>query len=184
MSILTLVHSSHPFCQCQWISDVLDTLNTHILHVSPLTIIKAHLWSKFRRCTASAHSSYYHNGNGRKFEACYPAFRSQHRLERSSTACSRFNLRPGARGCNACALSRVETGCCCSPSHHSNYPGIQLNRLMAPMTQTLYRQSRKTKKHTNDLVTIQRRLSSLFGARIKRQNPQRNGYLQICKRSW
>ena len=49
---------------------------------------------------------------------------------------------------------------------------------------TVYRQSRLITRHTNDLVTIQLGSSSLFGARIRRQNPQRNGYLQICKRSW
>ena len=49
---------------------------------------------------------------------------------------------------------------------------------------TVYRQSRITKRHTNDLVTIQPSSSSLFGARIGRQNHQRNGYLLICKRSW
>jgi hypothetical protein len=55
---------------------------------------------------------------------------------------------------------------------------------MASIILTVYRQSRIIRRHTNDLVTIQPGSSSLFGARIRRQKTQKNGYLQIYKRSW
>ena len=45
---------------------------------------------------------------------------------------------------------------------------------------TAYRSLRK-KKHTNNLATIQVGLSLPFGARLRRQRIQRNGYLQKCE---
>jgi hypothetical protein len=48
---------------------------------------------------------------------------------------------------------------------------------------TVYRWSRKTKRHTDsdDLATIQAGSSLPFGARLRRRRIQRNGYLRKCE---